>query len=104
MKLYMESKGVIGNIDRERGIYFSRRTKRHYFINFNGFGISCNVLDALINDKIEHISIEFQGHNLNTTVSQFLVHGQDWTDGNDKQLILPIKYFNVPGRKVQLTL
>lgn len=97
MKEFLKNKkGIIGFIDYDKKIYFSRRDKTHQFRIFGmGFGLSINVLEKLEKEKIKTIVIEFCGiKKYCANTDTFLVYGHDWKDEKDQQIILPLKYFN----------
>lgn len=98
---------IIGNIDKERGMYVSDRSSIHIFKKFgNGFGLSVGILDLLESHGIKKIMIRFENkYEFFTTTDAFLVHGISWNDLGDEQLILPFEYFNrknVEERQVAL--
>jgi hypothetical protein len=98
---------IIGYIDTEKSIYISDRTRQHIFLKYgNGFGISVKVLDLLESQGIKLIIIRFEDNNLlSAPLDSFLVHGIEYNDFSDKQLILPFVYFNkkrVDERQVSL--
>ena len=50
-------------------------------------------MDLLESEGVERVIIEFEGVKLITTLMSFIVHGYEWSDGLDKQLILPLNKF-----------
>lgn len=96
----------LGVIDYERKEYISPRTQGHYFRIHDGFGISVFILDYLDLKKIEKIIINFNGNIYETTVDDFITSGIDWEDSTfgkkEKQLILPMKYWNKKHKKEEL--
>ncbi len=89
-------KKKIGVVDSERNAYLTYRNDNHVFHKFGeGFGVSIGVLDLLRQKEIEYVIVNFK--NMKAYVAQtvdFLVLGEDYKDGNDVQLILPLKYWN----------
>ncbi len=107
MKEYIKNgEKVLGFIDYEKGIYFSKRTKKHFFHLFAGFGLSMRVLDKLDKEKIETIVIEFEGNLIETTTDNFLINGIDWTDDSfgkrEEQLILPLNRFKGRIKNIEI--
>ena len=83
---------------RNDGVYISHRTPRHFFIKFNGFGLSCSILDELRHKKATKIIILYDNGTTQkkhiATISDFYEHGINYTDKEaDRQKILPLKYF-----------
>lgn len=89
---------LIGRINYENKTYFSHREKEHFFVKFNGWGISLSLLEYLEQKGIEKVIIEFNGFLLETTTDKFWAWGIKWKDSTfgkeEEQVILPIKYFN----------
>ena len=94
LNINLKGKGITGFIDLEKKIYFSRRGREHFFHKFGGWGLSFSVMDVLQKYNTEDIILEIDNMFLKTRLSSFLVHGSEWNDGNDRQLILNLKYFN----------
>jgi hypothetical protein len=87
----------IGWIDTEAKIYFTKRTQNHYFFKFEGFGLSEGVLDMLDIYKIELIHFIIEDKIYEAKVSDFFVFGNDYTDIDDKQIILNKKFYHEAG-------
>lgn len=84
----------IGEIDLEKAFYLSHRTQAHYFHKFEGFGISIKVLDYLMSKKVEKIGIIFENREFYyANIDSFLIHGIEYDDNGDIQLILPLKFY-----------
>jgi hypothetical protein len=81
-----------------------RNWDRHYFKKFDSWGISCNVLDQLDRLGIEDILIICNYTTYLTNVATFLCNGTEYTDIDDKQLLLQLKYFKseIPSEKPQI--
>ena len=88
---------IIGELDWARKIYFTPRNENHVFRKFgDGFGISCKVIDALMMKKIETVVVIFQEREaLVAPLLSWVTRGEQWKDGEDEQLILPGKFFNM---------
>lgn len=93
-KVYLKKNGKdIGYIDLENKVYRTRRTKETYFYKFEGFGLSFSVIELLEQYDIEKIEFLIEGFVLETSLVQFYVHGENYIDKGDAQLILNKKYF-----------
>lgn len=100
LKPVRNKNGVVFGFIKGDTYVSERMFKTHYFFKFEGYGISESILDILQNENIEKIKLIITDKNeiLETNVNQFIVNGIDWTDSTfgfqEKQLILPLKYFN----------
>ncbi len=90
-----KDRGIIGWV--EKGMFFSNRdSRKHYFRKYEGYGISEDILDFLIDSKITQICLIIDNRTLlSCGPEQFLVNAIYYTDMSlgkpDKQLILPLK-------------
>lgn len=87
----------------EGDTFYTVRTPEHWFFKFEGFGASIAVLAELQNREIENYCVIFkrnlfQVKEFKCKVVDFYNHGEPYTDGDDKQRILPLKYFNQKDR------
>lgn len=87
---------LLGTVDTEREVYVSRRTKEHQFHIFgDGFGLSEKVIRRLYDLDVQKILINFEDRHLFwVKLDIFVCKGKDWNDNGDKQIILPLKFWN----------
>lgn len=75
---------------------------KHFFVMFNGYGISSEVLNWLQQHGIENIEIRSKTKIHRTTVSTYLTRGVEYTDNSkgfeDKQTVLSITMMTVDER------
>jgi len=90
-----------GYVDWKRQTYISVREKEHLFIKFDGLGISETILDYLDSVGISRILIVFLDKFLIASVNKFYFNGIEYDDNGDKQLILPLKNFEV-SKKIEI--
>lgn len=87
-------RSYIGYIDSEKGMFITYRdSKLHYFRKFNGYGISINALDVLEKENVEDMIFVIDKIPYYINASKFLTRGIDYTDGTDKQVIMPFDEF-----------
>ncbi|MDX1699759.1 MAG: hypothetical protein R3250_04025 [Melioribacteraceae bacterium] len=79
--------------------YFTDRKPEHYFIKFNGFGISTQVLQALNGAEVKRIELTYKGTQgmqiWETTLKDFFEFGQQYNDKGDEQLVLNRKHWKI---------
>lgn len=79
----------------KNGIYFTVRKFKTFFIKFQGFGISEEILKELVEKEVSEIRIIYFGKEgrrvYKSCVRDFFHYGSAYTDGTDKQRILAIK-------------
>jgi hypothetical protein len=87
--------GEIVELKNGEKCYLSYRNDEHVFHKYGeGIGLSECLIDFLISNKIEHIVINYKNlRGYLSNVSSFLVHGVEYNDMGDLQLILPFKYW-----------
>jgi hypothetical protein len=85
----------IGEVNLEKSYYISYRTDEHIFRIFeDGFGISEKIIDKLDALGIKQILINFKDQELFiTSLDRFIIFSKPYSDGEDKQLILPRSHF-----------
>lgn len=98
----VKNKKIVGWIEGDT--FYTVRTPEHWFRKFEGFGASASILAELQNRDIENYCVifrrnVFQERRLKTKVVNFYDYGDVYMDGDDKQFILNIKYFNVSEKK-----
>lgn len=83
-------------------IYTSRRTDKHFFRIFQGFGLGIDVYNFLIENKVSIIQLEHQNQTYQSDISQWK-HTSRWdneillTEKIDPQYILDIKEMEIIG-------
>jgi hypothetical protein len=89
---------MVGRIDVLNKTFFTTRNPNHYFIKYNGFGISSNILEKLKRNEIENIVIDYYGkknYRLVTRTDVFLNKGIKYDNYGDEQYILNEKEFDL---------
>ena len=92
-------KGVhrnVGYIDYDTSTYHTKRQKKNIMRSYYGFGISLPILEYLFEQDINRITIHCEDKCYHVSVSRFYIIGFEHNDYNDKQLILPMSYFDNP--------
>lgn len=81
--------------------YLTPRSPAHFFVKFNGFGISTDTLNLLYERGVKFLVFDYNGAQqkyYRITLLNFLRHGEEWTDNSwgkpDKQLICSIERMN----------
>ena len=90
-------KGVhrnVGYIDYDTSTYHTKRQKKNIMRSYYGFGISLPILEYLLKQGINRITIHYENKYYNVSVARFYIRGFEYSDYNDKQLILPMNYFD----------
>ena len=91
----------VGLFNAKTRIFTTHRSPQHFFIKFNGFGISRQVLIWLLQHGCAMVQIEYTKKDrkqelYEATPRAFQNLGKEWTDLQfDKQLILNRKDFEV---------
>jgi hypothetical protein len=96
-----------GNINTKTLNYFSHRKQEHFFIKYQGFGISVTEVDLCKKYGVKNIVLKYKGKNKNTLYKiklDYLKYMERYTneeDGKcDEQYILPIKEMEIIGEEV----
>jgi hypothetical protein len=83
----------------ENGIYISVRKPQHFFIKYNGFGLTENLLEYIKQEGATHVKIRYLGKKGEeiwlTPVENFNYYGTAYYNKLDKQLVLTRKYWEV---------
>lgn len=86
---------VVGMINREEGVYYTRKTM---FRKFTGLSLSLRVLHVLDVYEIKTVCfITDEGLKLFADIDKFYAYGQEYTDRWEKetQLILNMEHFRI---------
>lgn len=98
-KIEIVAKGIhrtVGYIDYDTSTYHTKRQNKNIMRSYYGFGISMPIIDYLLDNDIINIAIHCNGKSYYVSVSKFYIRGFEYSDQNDKQLILPMSYFDNP--------
>lgn len=81
----------IGEIFEEKKCFVTERNRHHQFKIFkDGFGASLKLIDFLLEKNIIWFIINYEDAEAYfCEVNDFLLHGKDYDNQGDKQLILP---------------
>lgn len=104
-KIEIIVKGIhrnVGFFDYESSTYYTKRQTKNIFKSFYGFGVSMPILLYMEEEKINNIVILCNGEQFKTTLLKYCMKGFEHSDGNDKQLILPIYYFETMSREPRI--
>lgn len=88
----------VGYITRDKRFIGFRRPE-HYFIKFQGFGMSTALIAQLKKEEVHTVTIIYTKKDatqskLTTPINKFYELGEKYTDKeNDTQLILGVKHF-----------
>lgn len=84
-----------GLIDEENGIYLTDRSVETMFHKFgDGFGLSIKIIDFLVDKKVDFVVVNFENRkSFWVNLGLFNLYGEEYSDGQDEQKILPLKYW-----------
>ena len=86
---------IVGRVDVPLATYISDRTKKHFMIKYQGFGISQDVLDKLIKMNVKEVIINYHDvdhHVYKCTIDQYINSKKTHTfEENDLQKFVSVK-------------
>lgn len=89
MELMIDGK-IVGEL--KDGDLIKRGKQVVLFRRYDGFGFSRKIIDT---PEIKQIRVEYQDKTYTTTPMMFVTRGIPYSNGDDKQLILPRKWWAV---------
>ncbi len=93
LKYRMKSVGELQHLNNIRRL-IKKGKQAVLFYKYDGFGIS----EALL-DKFDQMEVEYQGQTYFATSDLFRKYGIEYIDRQDKQLILPRKWWDVRSKE-----
>lgn len=87
----------VGHLYPEKSIYVTYRGEEHFFRKFGGYGISEQVLDALISLKIDYIVINYNNYKayVTATINFLTEKAKEFDFQGDKQFVLPMEHWEL---------
>ena len=99
-KIEIIAKGIhrtVGYVDFDTSTYHTKRANKNLMKSYYGFGISLPIIDYLLDNDVNKIAIHYNDRVYYVSVVRFYIRGFEHNDFNDKQIILPLSYFDNPG-------
>ena len=101
--IYSPTSAILGKV--VSNTYFTRRATQHYFVKYQGFGVSVNVIEELLELGVKWVVFEYYGKEgvkyYRIPLVRFVKESDEWVDDTfawkkpDRQFICSTKHMEV---------